>query len=116
MNTLMYIGYQIGHLPRRGGLGMDEGWGRLRRPGGDETQSAWTKGVCGNNPLQGCSHKLPFTSFAAADIQESRSAEDEVLCRGVGPRIWGMQQRVPTKFLFLSRRRRRRVNMNVEDQ
>ena len=32
---------------------------------------------------------------------EAKSAEDAVLCRGVGPRIWGMQQRVPTFSLFL---------------
>ena len=25
----------------------------------------------------------------------NRSAEDEVLCRGLGPRIWGMHKRVP---------------------
>jgi phenylalanyl-tRNA synthetase alpha chain len=35
-------------------------------------------------------------------VSQSRSAEDEVLCRGVGPRIRGMQKRVPTNFFFLS--------------
>jgi hypothetical protein len=35
------------------------------------------------------------------------SAEGDVLCRGSGPHIWGMQQRVPEKFFFFFRRRRR---------
>ena len=47
-------------------------------------------------------------SRAKACFLETRSAEDEVLCRGSGPRIWEMQSGSP-KISFYSRRRRRQV-------
>src|SRR6266700_2210137 len=41
------------------------------------------------------SPKVPIVSlFYNRWRKINRSAEDAVLCRGVGPRIWGMQKRV----------------------
>jgi hypothetical protein len=56
---------------------------------------------------RGCISGFPKTSSFGTAGGMNRSAEGSALCRGSGPRIWGMQKRVPEKLIFLLRRRKR---------